>query len=271
MKVIKIAGVALIALLVLLIAFVNIRGWLTQGTVEPAVDPIRNLQANKTVLVMGATGSVGDGLLKAAIEDKNVEKVYVITRRTSPRIDAGVAAGKVTSFIHKDFTDYSQFTDQLAEINTVLWGLGVTSIGIDMELYRKIQLDFPVAFVKQWLSVRQDGPMTLHYITGMGTEGDAEWAQIKRKAEMDMTALATGTPLRTFHYRSAFVRPTAEQSNAFHYFLEAILTPGKMVISGKQLGHSMLEIGIRSNELNNGYILDNGDSIAYAKVYRMDE
>ncbi|MFT5691092.1 MAG: hypothetical protein ACI92E_000417 [Oceanicoccus sp.] len=270
MKIIKIAATIVLALFVLLIAFYNVRGMLTLGTIEPALDPVRDISANKIVLVMGATGSVGDGLLKAAIEDPNVAKIHVITRRSSARIEAGVASGKVTMLEHQDFTDFSSFETELAEVNTVLWGLGVSSIGTDEVLYKKIQLDFPVAFTKQWLAVRNTGPMAFHYITGMGTDGDAGWAKVKRQAELELTAMAENTPLRTFHYRSAFVRPTAEQSNAFHYLLEALFTPGSMVISAKELGQCMLEIGIRTKELTNGAIIDNADSIAYADTYRTE-
>ncbi len=270
MKFIKITAIAVFSLFVLLIAFYNIRGMLTLGTIEPSLDPVRDITANRVVLVTGATGSVGDGLLKAAIEDPNVSKVYVITRRSSARIDAGVASGKVTSLVHQDFTDFSLFQTELAEVNTVLWGLGVSSIGIDEALYKKIQLDFPVAFTKQWLAVRNTAPMAFHYITGMGTGGDADWAKVKRQAELELTAMAENTPLRTFHYRSAFVRPSSEQSNAFHYLLEALFTPGSMVISAKELGQCMLEIGIRTEELANGAIIDNADSIAYADTYRTD-
>jgi hypothetical protein len=267
MKLLKIALLTLLALFVLLIAFYNVRGMLTLGTIEPAVDPVRNLAANHVVLVTGATGSVGDGLLKAAIEDPNVSKIYVITRRSSARIDAGVTSGKVIMLKHQDFTDFSGLKTELAEVNTVLWSLGVTSIGTEETLYKKIQLDFPIAFTSQWLESRTSGPMAFHYVTGMGTEGDAGWAKVKRQAEEELTAMAKNTPLRTFHYRSAFVRPTTEQANAFHYFLEALFTPGSMVIPAKELGQCMLEISIRTNELGNGTTIDNADSIAYAAVY----
>ena len=75
------------------------------------------------VMVFGATGSAGDGVLKAAIQDPEVEKVYVITRRASPRIDAGVAAGRVEMRIHPDFGDYASLADILGEVDTVLWAL----------------------------------------------------------------------------------------------------------------------------------------------------
>ena len=254
-----------IALLVAL----DIWGIATLGSITVESNPAINKDANKVVMVFGATGSVGDGLLKAAEEDPNVDKVYVVTRRTSPRIEAGVASGKVIVKMHKDFTDYASLSDILGQVNTVMWGLGTTSIGVDDATYTVIHVDFPVAFVKAWLSERQDAPMSFHYVTGMGTDpnGDQQWAREKGRAENELATLAQGTGLRTFSYRSAFVRPTSEQASGAHYFMEAALRPGSLVISAKELGEAMLEISARATELKNGTLIDNADSIAYAKAY----
>lgn len=255
--------------LLLVVAF-DIWGFLTLGTITPALDQARDENANRVVMVFGATGSVGDGLLKAAMEDPDVEKIYVVTRRTSPRIDAGVAAGKVDMRIHEDFTDYSSLVDVLGEVNTVLWGLGTSSLNVDDATYTWIHVDFPVAFVKQWLAARTDGPMSFHYVTGMGTDanGSAHWAREKGRAEQELARLAETSGLRTFGYRSAFIRPSSEQANAIHYLGEALLRPGLLAITAKELGGAMLEISARTGELANGTLIDNADSIAYAKVYR---
>lgn len=265
----KISAFGLIGFLLLLLAF-DIWGFATLGSITPQDDAARDDNANTVVMVFGATGSVGDGLLKAAVEDPGVEKVYVITRRTSPRIEEGVALGKVEMRIHEDFTDYSGLTDILAEVNTVLWALGTTSIGMDDATYTWIHVDFPVAFVTQWLSARETGPMSFHYVTGMGTDlhGDQHWAREKGRAEQELAMMAEDSDLRTFGYRSAFVRPTSERANAFHYLGEILLRPGALVITGKQLGEAMLEISGRTTELENGTLIDNADSIAYAKAYR---
>jgi hypothetical protein len=253
-----------------LIVGFNIWGALTLGTITPDPDAPRDPAANRVVLVTGATGSVGDGLLKAAIEDAEVEKVYVITRRSSPRIDAGVEAGRVEMILHKDFTDYSGLSAELAEVNTVLWGLGTSSLQVDEETYTWIHVDFPVAFVREWLAARQEGPMAFHYVTGMGTgeEEDAKWAQDKGRAERLVSEMAEGTGLRTFGHRSGYVRPTSENANAMVYVGEVLLRPGDLVIPGKDLGGAMLEISARTTELPNGSIIDNADAIAYAKLYR---
>jgi hypothetical protein len=221
------------------------------------------------VVVFGATGSVGDGLLKAAIEDPAVEKVYVITRRSSPRIEDGVASGKVEMRLHKDFTDYSALADILPEVNTVLWGLGTSSLQVDEATYTWIHVDFPLAFARAWLAARTEAPMAFHYVTGMGTdpEGSAQWARDKGGAELALAAMAEGTGLRSFGYRSAYIRPTSENANPLIYLGELLLRPGKLVITSKQLGQAMLEISARVDELPNGTLIDNADSIAYARLY----
>jgi len=265
----KIKKLALYLLLgfILLVVALDVWGYLTLGTITPATDQARDNSANQVVMVFGATGSAGDGLLKAAIEDPQVKKVYVITRRTSPRIEAGVASGKVEMRLHQDFTDYAPLADILAEVNTVLWGLGTSSLQVDDATYTWIHVDFPVAFVNAWLAARRNGPMSFHYITGMGTDGSAHWALEKSRAERELTALAGTSDLRFFSYRSAFIRPSSERANILHYLLETLLRPGSLVITSRELGGAMLEISARTGELANGTLIDNADSIAYAQLY----
>lgn len=259
-----------VTLLLLAIVVLDIWGYATLGTLEPASGEQRDPNANKVVLVSGATGSVGDGLLKAAMEDPQVEKIYALSRRSSPRIQAGVDSGRVELILHKDFTDYSDLADVLAEVNTVLWGLGTSSLNVDDETFTWIHVDFPVAFVSEWLSARTEAPMSFHYVTGMGTDanGDSHWAREKGRAEIEVAEMAEGTGLRTFGHRSAFIKPASDTTNIGHDLLAALLRPGLLVIDSEDLGGAMFEISARTGELPNGTLLDNADGIAYAKAYR---
>lgn len=270
MKWVKRTAIALLVAFCALAAGLDIWGAMTLGTITPDPAAARDATANRVVLVTGATGSVGDGLLKAALEDPEVERIHVVTRRTSPRIDAGVASGKVTMHLHRDFTDYSALADELAEVNTVLWGLGTSSLKVDPETYTRIHVDFPVAFVREWLAARSTPPMAFHYVTGMGTGEDeaARWARDKGRAERLVAEMAAGTGLRTFGHRSGYVRPTSERASPLAYVLEALLRPGDLVITGKELGGAMLEISARTGELPNGTVVDNADALAYARHYR---
>jgi len=119
--------------------------------------------------------------------DSSIERVIVISRSRSERIDNGVASGRVELYMHIDFADYSALTEVLSQVDTVPWSLGASSMSVDDITFTCIQVDFPLAFTQQWLAARASGPLSLHYITGMGTEGDAHWAQEKRRAEPNRT------------------------------------------------------------------------------------
>ncbi len=272
MTYIKYALLGIAGLFLALIVFLNLWGLATMGTYEPDPNAFRDPAANKVVLVTGATGSVGDGLLKAAMQDDEVQTIYALTRRMSPRLEAGKASGRVQVIMQEDFTDYSNLAEELAQVNTVLWGLGTTSIGMDEDTYRWIHLDFPVSFVEAWLAQRTEGPMAFHYVTGIGTgeEEDAQWAKDKGRAEREVSELAAaaGSGLRTFGHRSAWVRPTDENSNWVIYAAEPLFKPGYQVIRGIDLGRAMLEISARTGELANGSLIDNKDAIDYAAAYR---
>ena len=105
--IIKLAAILLAVLLALVVGF-NVWGVATLGSLEPALNAERDTSANRVVMVFGATGSAGGGLLKAAVEDNEVEKVYVVTRRSTDYIASVVKpAIKSSVIMHKDFTDYS--------------------------------------------------------------------------------------------------------------------------------------------------------------------
>jgi uncharacterized protein YbjT (DUF2867 family) len=248
----------------------NIWGAATLGTHPPQPEAHRDPTANRVVMVFGATGSVGDGLLKAAMQDPEVEQIYAVTRRLSPRLQEGETSGRVQVILQEDFTDYAAVADILAGVNTVMWGLGTSSVGMDPELYRHIHVDFPTAFVRQWLAARTKGPMAFHYVTGMGTGEDerAQWAQDKGRAERLVAEMAQGTGLRTFGHRSAWVRPTDENAHIGIYLAEPLLIPGHLVIRSIDLGRAMLEISARTDELPNGTLIDNRDALDYAAAYR---
>jgi hypothetical protein len=103
------------------------------------------------VAIFGASGTAGDGILKAALADPYVNTIHVITRRSTPRIESGVASGKVIMTKHMDYLDYSTVQDRLRDVQAVFWALGTSSRNVDDETYSVIHVDFPVQFVKEWL------------------------------------------------------------------------------------------------------------------------
>jgi hypothetical protein len=273
MKLIRKICLGLFTLFVLLLLVFNLQGWLTMGQHQPAIGVARDAAANEVVMVFGATGTVGDGLLKAAMADPEVKTVHVVSRRPSPRIEAGVASGRVQMHLLQDFTDYSSLTEVLPSVTTVLWGLGTSSLLVDDDTYTRIHVDFPLAFAHSWLAARDQLPMSFHFVTGVGTdpEGSAHWAREKGRTEQTLVALGDKAGLRSYSYRCAMVRPTQEQSNIGHHLMEILLTPGHQVITATALGESMLEISARTDELPSGALIDTLDSLRYAQAYQAQQ
>ena len=218
-----------------------------------------NTDRHRTVAIFGATGTIGDGLLKAAINDPSVDTVRVFTRRPSPRIEAGVASGKVKMVIHKDYSDYSAILDELADIDAVFWAIGLSAVGMDEETYREIHRDYPLRFVTAWLSVGSQDGASFHYVSGSGAKANSRmmWAREKALAESELANLAADANLRVISYRPAVILPTESEAHIGHRIGYAILSPIKMAVAAESIGRSMLEVSARGAAYPNKSILEN--------------
>ena len=104
--------------------------------------------SSANVVIFGASGTAGDGILEAALADPEIRKIHVITRRPTARIEEGVASGKVQMTLHRDYLDYSAIREQISEADAVYWAIGTSSVGVDEETYAMIHVDFPMRFVE---------------------------------------------------------------------------------------------------------------------------
>ena len=135
---------------------------------EPMLNQPQDNQ--RTIAVLGATGTIGDGLLKAAIDDPGTTKVHVITRRATPSIDAAVESGKAIVTTHMDYLDYASIHNILAEVDAVYWAIGLSAVGLDEETYRRIHTEFPMQFVTEWLAASGKERLSFHYVSGSGAD-----------------------------------------------------------------------------------------------------
>ncbi|MGY4500558.1 NADPH:quinone reductase-like Zn-dependent oxidoreductase [Bradyrhizobium sp. GM24.11] len=111
------------------------------------------------VIIFGATGMVGQGVLRECLVDAGVERVLVVGR--SP---TGVRNAKLTEIIHDDFTDYSKIAAQLTDYDACFFCLGVSSIGMSEERYRHLTYDVTLAAATTL--ARLNPQMTFTYVTG---------------------------------------------------------------------------------------------------------
>lgn len=230
------------------------------GEPEPAVE---------TIAIFGASGTAGDGILKAALADPDIEKIHVITRRATPRIDEGVAAGKVMMTLHMDYLDYSAVLEQISEVEAVFWAIGTSTVGIDEKTYGMIHVDFPLKFVAAWTSVSDKLDISFHYISSSDISEDSRmmWAREKVRAERTLFKFAEGSNLRVIAYRPDYIGPTKEEAHIGQNLLYWFFAPVKSAVRATQIGKAMIEVTARGLEFENGDKLHTGKIIRYSDAY----
>jgi len=236
---------------------------------EPAVVFDGAPAPQETVAIFGASGTAGDGILKAALADPDIEKIHVITRRTTPRIDEGVASGKVQTTLHMDYLNYSAVHEQIAEADAVYWAIGTSSIGVDEEIYGRIHVDFPMQFLAEWLGVSEKPDISFHYISSSDISEDsrAMWAREKFRAEKSLFGFADGSKLRVIAYRPDYIGPTTEEAHIGQDMVYGFFAPVMAAVKAKQIGQAMIEVTVRGSEFENGDKVGTWNIRRYSDAY----
>lgn len=222
----------------------------------------------QTIAIFGASGTAGDGILKAALASPDIQKIHVITRRTTPRIEQGVASGKVQMTLHQDYLDYSAIEDQVRAVDAVFWAIGISSIGVDEKTYGTIHVDYPAAFVAKWLGVSNKPATSFHYISSSDiSDSTAMWAREKVRAEQTLFKLAEGSKLRVIAYRPDYIGPTDEEAHLGQTLLYGFFAPIGAAVKAEQIGKAMIEVTARSGKFANGDKLGTRSIIRYADAY----
>ena len=237
---------------------------------DNSVAIIEGPRANfETIAILGASGTAGDGILKAVLADAEIRKIHVITRRATPRIKEGVTIGKVRMTLHTDYLDYSAVKDQIAEADAVYWAIGTSSVGVDEETYGMIHVDFPMRFVEEWVDVSGKADISFHYISSSDISADSRmmWAREKVRAERSLFEFAKSSNLRVIAYRPDYIGPTAEEAHLGQNLLYWFFAPVNSAVRAKQIGQAMIEVTARGSEFENGDILTTGKIIRHSDAY----
>ena len=231
--------------------------------------PVASPASLETIAIFGASGTAGDGILKAALANPDVRKIHVITRRSTPRIEEGIASGKVQMTIHMDYLDYSAIREQMADVDAVFWAIGLSSIGVDEETYRKIHIDFPRRFVEEWINVSAKPGISFHYISSsdISEDSSAMWARVKVQAEKTLIDLASNTNLRVIAYRPDYIGPTDEEVHIGQTALYWFFAPVGVAVKATQIGQAMMEVTARGDEFANGDKLSTWRIVRYSDAY----
>jgi hypothetical protein len=226
-------------------------------------------ERHPAIAIFGASGTAGDGILKAALADPGIRRIHVITRRATPRIEEGVAAGKVFMALHMDYLDYRDIHQQISEIDTVYWAIGISSWGVDEETYRRIHVDFPLQFIREWTSVNHGPDLSFHFISSSDISDDstAMWAREKVRAEKSLIGFAEGTNLRVIAYRPDYIGPTSEEAHFGQNLLYWFFRPVGAAVKATEIGRAMIELTARGSTIGNGTKAGTAAIARYSDAY----
>ena len=199
------------------------------------------------VIIFGATGMVGQGVLRECLIDPGITRVLVVGR--SP---TGVHDPKLAEIIHDDFLNYSAIEAQLTGYDACFFCLGVSSIGMSEERYRHLTYDLTLAAATTL--ARLNPQMTFTYVTGAGTDsteqGPRMWARVKGKTENDLLKLPFKAaymfrpgaiqPLHGARSKTAWVQAVYTATSPLWSVLRRI-SPS-LVTSTEQMGRAMIHV-----------------------------
>lgn len=137
-------------------------------------------------ILFGATGMVGQGVLRECLLDPGVHQILSIVRTPS-----GQQHPKLRELVHTDFFDYSTIEPELTGFDACFFCLGVSSAGMDEAKYKRLTYDLTLAAATTLAKLNPQ--MTFLYVSGAGTDstehGRSMWARVKGKTENDLLKL----------------------------------------------------------------------------------
>jgi len=195
------------------------------------------------VILTGATGMVGEGVLHECLSHHAIKEVLIVNRKPS-----GITHAKLKEIIQRNFYDFSPIENQLRGYDACLFCLGVSSVGMKEEKFYELTYTLTM-HVAETLS-RVNPGSTFCYISGAGTDstekGRTMWARVKGKTENNLMKLPFGD---VYNFRPGILAPTKGLKNTLGFYkylgwlIPAIKVVGPNFISTlKDLGLAMIRV-----------------------------
>ena len=198
------------------------------------------------MLLFGATGMLGQGVLRECLLDPDVAQVVTMGRNAT-----GVQHPKLREIVHKDLWNYSSVESQLRGFDACFFCLGVTSAGMSEADYERVTYGIAVAAAETLC--RLNPSMTFVFVSGAGADssehGRIMWARVKGKTENALLRL----PCKAYVFRPGVVLPMhGERSRTTAYRVLYSMTrpilpllkriwPG-YILTTEQFGRAMLTV-----------------------------
>jgi len=203
------------------------------------------------IIITGATGMVGEGVLHEALNSDYIEEVLVIGRKPT-----GYVHPKLKEFQLLDFYKPEGLSDLVREYDACLFCLGVSSIGMKEEEFTLKTYTLTIGFAA--VLAKSNPSMTFSYISGSATDstekGAIMWARVKGKTENDLAKLGFKN---TYVFRPGYLQPTVGMKNTLSYykFIDWLYPFLKLIIPNhtsrlSELGKAMIECAVFGHQNN---------------------
>ncbi|PWR05232.1 epimerase [Micromonospora acroterricola] len=153
------------------------------------------------VVIFGATGMVGQGVLRECLLAEDVREVLTIGRRPT-----GQRHPKLRELTVDDVGELDAVRADLTGVDACFYCLGVSSLGLDEAAYTRISYDYPLAAARLLAEVSPS--VTFVYVSGVGTDstgrGRVMWARVKGRTENAVLDLLPNG----YAARPGFIQPT---------------------------------------------------------------
>jgi len=203
------------------------------------------------VILFGATGMIGQGVLRECLLASDVELVETVGRSAT-----GSQHPKVREVVHREMQDYSTIERELTGFDACFFCLGVSSAGMSEADYERVT--YGVTLAAAGTLARLNPGMTFVYVSGQGTDSAERvrktrrvaWARIKGKTENALLRL----PFKgAYMFRPGIIQPLhgVKSKTGWYRMLYAVtkplLTPLRLqfpayILTTEQIGRAMLEI-----------------------------
>jgi uncharacterized protein YbjT (DUF2867 family) len=209
----------------------------------------------KKVIITGATGMIGKGVLLECLDHDAIGEVMVIGRNP-----VNHKHPKLKELIHKDFSDFSEVKNQLSGYDACFFCLGISAAGLKEDQYKKITCDFTLSLAKTLVEINSE--MTFNYVSGQGTDstekGRMMWARVKGKTENDLLNLGFN---QAFMFRPGMIIPlrgiksrTKSYRFMYDYFIWLVKTikaiSPNSVVDTTQIGLAMINSMLKGYNKN---------------------
>src|SRR4030095_12018736 len=217
------------------------------------------------IILTGATGMVGEGVLLECLGSPFVESIVVVGRRT-----CGVTHSKLREVLHDDFTDISPIAAKLAGYEGCFFCAGVSSVGKKEDEFYRLTYNVAINFAKSMYEVNKTREPVFCYVSGYGTDsseqGRSMWARVKGKTENKLIEMFGS---KAYMFRPGYMKPIKGQKNILKFYfgwqvfypVMKLLMP-KFTCTLSEVGQAMINCAVAGYEKN---ILEVKDIIKLSK------